>query len=274
MLRDRRARGPRRRHRYLGRGRVCRGPTDDQYDEETAPEPAAQTSPTPEPQTEPVENAPDEASPNPEDDSAAEEPAASRRRPKGSTSSLHRPRLDGRSLRSRTKRYRSPRFRTRRFRSRRYRSRRCRSPSPLRAATMQVLETAAWREASVEAGASPEPTGRLPVGTASTAPVSALPETGGPFLLTLRGPRRGRSADRDRAGFPGSPFSSRARRSRQALGGRVSMLPADRAGGNQPLVPAPAVAPVAAKAAIAVLRTRRGRRMLFALVAGVVLGSA
>ena len=48
-----------------------------------------------------------------------------------------------------------------------------------------VLETASTPEATVEASASPEPAGELPVRTASTTPVSVLPETGGPSLLAL-----------------------------------------------------------------------------------------
>lgn len=48
-----------------------------------------------------------------------------------------------------------------------------------------VLRSGASPAPSVEASASPGPARRLSVEDASTEPVSALPETGGPSLLAL-----------------------------------------------------------------------------------------
>jgi micrococcal nuclease len=91
-----------------------------------------------------------------------------------------------------------------------------------------VLETgpspAASVEASVEASASPDPTGELPARTASTEPVSALPDTGGPSLLAL-------GAGLAAAGLLGIAMlaflavRSSLRRPRQAIGGPVRHTP-------------------------------------------------
>ena len=165
----------------------ARGPTDDQYDEETAPEPAAQTSPTPEPETEPVENAPDEASPNPEDDSAAEEPARQPSPAEGQYEQSPPPEARQPEPEVQDEEVQEPEIQDEEIQEPEVQEPEVQeSVAPSGGDDAAVLETAASPEASVEASASPEPTGRLPVGTASAEPVSALPETGGPFLLTLR----------------------------------------------------------------------------------------
>lgn len=180
----------------------ARGPGEDQYDEETTPQPTAQTSPTPEPETEPVENAPveqspaqtapteeapDEASPNPEDDSAAEEPARQPSLAEGQYEPSPPPEARQPEPEVQDEEVQEPEIQDEEIQEPEVQEPEVQeSVAPSGGDDAAVLETAAWPEASVEAGASPEPTGRLPVGTASTAPVSALPETSGPFLLTLR----------------------------------------------------------------------------------------